>query len=178
MQDDRLKSQGLELRVLMSVAWKITMNHIDQWLSNHAAGITRLQIGVLRMIQHNGASTLSDLSRMWGLDPSTLVPTVDGLEKKGWVTRQRDQDDRRRVLISITLDGEELVNSIPFLSEDDPLVGALGELENDDRHQLISLMCKLVHHMPEGAQMMKESQSRLVASGAKETYLICKQQEN
>lgn len=158
----------------MSVAWKVTMSFVEQWLSTHEPGITRLQVGALRMIQHEGASTLSDLSRMWGLDPSTLVPTIDGLEKKGFVTRQRDQDDRRRVLISITPSGEELIKRIPYLSEDDPLVTAVEEMGEDDRQHLVRLMCKLVHHMPEGEQMMKEAQSRLLASGAKETYLICK----
>ena len=40
--------------------------------------------------------TSSELSRKFQVDPSTLVPTVNGLEKRGLIYRTRDTNDRRR----------------------------------------------------------------------------------
>ncbi|PJF23565.1 MAG: hypothetical protein CUN56_00280 [Phototrophicales bacterium] len=172
--DEKLKTHVFELRVLMSLAWKSAMQHLDQWLAQHEADITRVQLGVMRTIDQEGAHTLSDLSRKWGLDPSTLVPTVDALERKRYITKQRDPQDRRRVLISLTELGKQVVANVPLIPEDDPLFNALKSLGEQDTHQLLTLLCKLVHRMPQGEQLIEDAQSRLFAHGAKETYLICK----
>lgn len=178
LEDDKLRTHVFELRVLMSLAWKSAMHHLEQWLAQHEADITRVQLGVLRMIEHEGAHTLSDLSRKWGLDPSTLVPTIDALERKDYVSRERDPQDRRRVLISLTERGRLIIQHVPLIADDDPLLNALNTLGEADTQQLLTLLCRLVHLMPEGEQMMEDAQSRLFAYGAKETHLICKQQKS
>jgi DNA-binding MarR family transcriptional regulator len=50
--------------------------------------------------------TLGQIARMQGVTPATATTLVTTLENRGWVTREHDQDDRRRVVVSLTREGE------------------------------------------------------------------------
>lgn len=45
--------------------------------------------------------------RLW-LDSGTMTPVLKKLEAKGYITRERSQDDERSVTVAITQKGEEL----------------------------------------------------------------------
>jgi DNA-binding MarR family transcriptional regulator len=175
MMDERLYTRMLELRMMTHLLWKASSQAMDQWLLEQGMDITRLQMGVLRMLEHHGPQTISELSRKFGLDASTLVPTVDALERKGWVIRERDPNDRRRVPLTLTEAGHSIMGSIPSVVEGDPLVFAMREMDDEHVTQIITYLHELVMHLPDGEQMLKDFQARLVANGAKEQYLICKQ---
>src|SRR4051794_16318242 len=49
---------------------------------------------------------LRALARLAGIAAPTATRMVDGLEARGLVTRRRDPDDGRAVLIALTADGE------------------------------------------------------------------------
>jgi DNA-binding MarR family transcriptional regulator len=46
-----------------------------------------------------GSATLSELTRMTGLSPSAMTTCIDRLERAGYVKRQSDTQDRRRVMV-------------------------------------------------------------------------------
>lgn len=50
---------------------------------------------------------LRALARLAGIAAPTATRMVDGLEARGLVTRRRDPDDGRAVLIALTADGED-----------------------------------------------------------------------
>jgi hypothetical protein len=60
------------------------------------AGFELYDYGVLALLAE-GALTV---------DPSRLVALLDSLEKRGLIVRQRDVQDRRRHVVSITADGK------------------------------------------------------------------------
>ncbi len=49
--------------------------------------------------------TISLLANKLGLDPATVVRTVDSLEKRGLVERRRSSQDRRQVFVELTASG-------------------------------------------------------------------------
>jgi len=49
----------------------------------------------LSLILQNPGLTQKSLARAIRRDPSSVVPMLDALEKKGWVMRQRSETDRR-----------------------------------------------------------------------------------
>jgi DNA-binding MarR family transcriptional regulator len=76
-------------------------------------GITGPQLWALKTIsQHEGLS-LGELSKGMYLHPSTMTGLIDRLEKKGFVERYRDQEDRRVIKLRLTTGGEELVVRTP-----------------------------------------------------------------
>ncbi len=175
MTDDELQHATLELKILISVAWKASIIAAEQWLAREGYDLTSLQSAVLRVVSHEGSSTISELSKRFAIDPSTLVPTVDAVERKGFLIRQRDPQDRRRVLLLPTDEGKKLAMRLPHVVDNDPLLIGLQTLGEGDAKQLIQLLFQLVSAMPEGDDWLKHAHSRLLASGLKEENLLCKQ---
>lgn len=127
------------------------------------------------MMAHEGMNTISELSKRFAIDPSTLVPTVDALERKGYITRQRDPADRRRVLLTLTESGATLIARLPHLIAEDPLLQGIEALGEEATSQLIDLLARLVYAMPEGHQLLVNALPRLLSSGLLEENLLCKQ---
>lgn len=166
---------ALELKMLMSVAWKTTTMAYEQWLAREGIDLSGLQSSVLRMVAHEGSYTISELSKRFGVDPSTLVPTVDALQRKGYLIRQRDPNDRRRVLLTLTDEGDQLAKRLPHLIEDDPLLAGIDALGEAKTLELIALLSELVIAMPDGIQLLHNALPRLLATGIHEDKLRCKQ---
>jgi len=65
----------------------------------HQQGFSTTQFMVLGLVekaQETEPCTISSIARRLGIDPATVVRTVDSLEKRGLVERRRDKQDRRR----------------------------------------------------------------------------------
>lgn len=74
----------------------------------HQHGLSTTQFMVLGLIERAGEcepGTISSIATKLGLDPATVVRTVDSLEKRGLVERQRDKLDRRQVFVIFTETG-------------------------------------------------------------------------
>lgn len=132
-----------QVQALVSIAAKMIRNTMDDRLAQEQTGITSLQYGILRIIEH-GAETISVISKRQMLDPSTLVPAVDSLERNGLVRRTKDPKDRRRTPIEITAKGEELLARFPMLNEDDSLVIALSQISDKHQQELVDRLRELV----------------------------------
>jgi DNA-binding MarR family transcriptional regulator len=57
------------------------------------------------------ARPASDVAALLGVTPSTVTSVVDGLVERHLVERRPDTTDRRRVVLSLTRDGERLVTT-------------------------------------------------------------------
>lgn len=153
----------LELRILMSTTAKILRHSLEQCLAEQGIEISALQYSILRSLTHEAHYTITELSRTYGLDPSTLVPAVDALERKGMITRQRDPDDRRRFPLSLTEVGHAFIQQIPIVGDDDPLLIGLRSLGPTDAHTLLNLTRALVRALPDGDDLLSAAQERLQA---------------
>ena len=56
--------------------------------------------------------TVGELGSRLRLDSGTLTPVLKRLEQAGFVTRRRDADDERRVLVSVTAAGRDLEDRV------------------------------------------------------------------
>ena len=73
-------------------------------LSHHVATQVELKdvdLDCLDFLAQNGPATLSALARQAGVHPATMTGVIDRLEKGGWIQRQRDDADRRAVVVSV-----------------------------------------------------------------------------
>ncbi len=76
----------------------------------HQHGFSTTQFMVLGLVEKSREGepyTISTIAAKLGLDPATVVRTVDSLEKRGLVERQRDKQDRRQVFIVFTESGRQ-----------------------------------------------------------------------
>jgi DNA-binding MarR family transcriptional regulator len=144
---------ALELRALLPAIMKLSARSIEQRLAEYDVDISGLQFGLLKMLQRH-PFTLSQLSKLFMLDPSTLVPVVDTLERKGFIERGRDPNDRRRVPLHLTEKAIALLEAMPTFHEDDVLVKSLAQLGQGKSVQLVKLLRELVQSMPEGETVL------------------------
>src|ERR671934_868908 len=89
--------------------------------------VTRTEAGLLNSLSDR-PRRITELAELEGLAQPTVTLLVGRLEERGWVTRQRDPDDRRAVLVSATASGSS----------------ALEQLRSESRemmHEHISAMC-------------------------------------
>jgi DNA-binding MarR family transcriptional regulator len=71
-------------------------------LNHHVSARLELKdvdLDCLNVIDSRGPLSPSALARRTGLHPATITGILDRLERGGWVTRERDPSDRRRVLV-------------------------------------------------------------------------------
>lgn len=70
--------------------------------------LTYPQYLAMLVLWEQGDATVSELGEALGLDSGTLTPMLKRLELAGYVTRERDMDDERRVIVAPTDYGWDL----------------------------------------------------------------------
>ena len=70
--------------------------------------ITYTQYITLMALWDKGALSVKELGNQLYLDSGTLTPLLKTLEAKGFVTRARDKDDERNLIVSLTDEGMKL----------------------------------------------------------------------
>lgn len=80
-------------------------------------GLTYPQYLVMLVLWENSRLTVSELGTRLTLDSGTLTPLLKRLETAGFVKRDRDAEDERRVLVSLTDAGRSLRASAAGIPE-------------------------------------------------------------
>lgn len=75
-------------------------------------GITGRQATLLWLVKGSPGLTLRALAEMEGISPPALSGHIDRLERSGLLVRVRSTEDRRRVGLELTPEGERLLRSV------------------------------------------------------------------
>src|SRR5262249_48626307 len=67
-------------------------------------GINGTALTCLNIRSFRGQMTAGELARATGLTTASITGVVDRLEEAGYVTRERDPHDRRRVVVKLVVD--------------------------------------------------------------------------
>jgi DNA-binding MarR family transcriptional regulator len=109
------------------------------------AGITPALAVTLSWIAENNGAGISDIARGCGTTKPTATATIDKLEHRGFVERQKNPLDRRNVNVTLTPQGRTLSRSIDRYCVRN-MEQLLGRLSQDERQTLVELLEKA---MPE-----------------------------
>lgn len=95
-------------------------------------GINSTDLNCLNILGLNGASTPGGLAAATGLTSASITAAVDRLESKGYVRRERDAHDRRKVLLRLA----EPVGGLQCADAFGPVVeawrGAISDFSDDE----------------------------------------------
>lgn len=124
-------SQPYDLRIFQALRRIIRALDIHSRRLSSEHGITGPQLVCLQSITETGPLTQLALSERVHLSASTIVGILDRLESKGLVERKRDTEDRRRIYVTTTVKGREMVSSAPSPLQEalKEALGGLKELE-------------------------------------------------
>ena len=121
------------IRLLRAYLDAVTLSEALQTRIWHAAELTLAQVRVLRRLTR--PQTLGQLGTELALAPPSVTRLVDRLEERGLIVRQRDLEDRRKVVATLTADGRRLLSAIPFL-EGTAIRTAVDRMKVADRERI------------------------------------------
>jgi DNA-binding MarR family transcriptional regulator len=87
-------------------AYQRAVDDFEEALVHHL-GINRSDARCLDVLEERGPMPAGELAAATGLSPAATTSLVDRLEHAGYLSRVRDESDRRRVLISLTDAGRQ-----------------------------------------------------------------------
>ncbi|HHY46577.1 MAG TPA: MarR family transcriptional regulator [Firmicutes bacterium] len=108
-QYDETEEQVIELELLLREIWRLLKGQIRAELGGH--DVTLVQFYALLALSH-GDLTMSELCDRLAIASSTVTDLVDRLERNGFVTRSRDEDDRRMVRLKLSERGFFVLSSV------------------------------------------------------------------
>jgi DNA-binding MarR family transcriptional regulator len=147
--DDRQSAPG-EPQVVqrLGIAFLTWRRYVQRHVTAH--DITLKQSFVLgRLAEQDGCLLPSRIALLLFCDRPTATVIVKNMEKRGWVRRERDTEDRRQKRVTITEAGRQKLAEIqeqvwePLEAAFDPL----GCLNHDEIETLDGLLARLVKHL-------------------------------
>lgn len=103
-----LKSTDRSLPIALLRARETVMAPIREMLAD--AGVTEQQWRVLRVLNENGPLDGTEVALRASLLAPSLTRITQTLQTKGLVTRESSQTDRRRQMLAITPQGQNLLD--------------------------------------------------------------------
>jgi len=119
--------------LLMIKLGRITMHRFTQALEPY--GVRPRHVAALIELRDRGELTQQSLCGQLHLDPTNLVTILNELEERGYATRRRDPEDRRRHLVYVSRKGLALIDKVTEVMdgvEEELLEG----LDPDERREL------------------------------------------
>ncbi len=98
---------------------------------------------VLSLLLHSAPSCPSELSRSMGVSSARIAALLKHLEQKGFVQRRTDEHDERRVIVSLTGAGRELICK-RRREAIERVAAALRSLGEDDAREYVRLQQKML----------------------------------
>ena len=98
--------------------------------------------GILRLLRMTAGLSQQELASKLQIHPSRLVAILDNLEKRRFVERRANPDDRRLYSLYLTTHGEEVLEKIGKVAREhqDSLLSALS---TEERDELANLLLKI-----------------------------------
>lgn len=104
-------------------------------------GLTYTQYIAMMVMWEEKQLSVKELGEKLFLDSGTMTPVLKSLQQKGFVTRNRSEQDERSVIVKITESGEklkEIAREIPL-----KVAGCVG-LEVEEAQELYKLLYKIL----------------------------------
>lgn len=93
-------------------AWSHLSRRIVADSKEYAVSVPRSQVHLLRMLDRQGALRMSDLAGLLGISQGSCTALVDRALASRLVMRDRDDDDRRVVWVTLSDHGQEVLSEI------------------------------------------------------------------
>lgn len=115
-----------------------------QLMTRH--GLTGPQLLCLRELDSRGPMPSGVLARLLSLSPATVCGILDRLEARGFVIRERQAADKRRIVVRLAAGGRRAVRQAPP-SLQDGFLFKLRALSSEQQAQMNRTLKKLVRMM-------------------------------
>src|SRR5437588_7040030 len=126
--------------LLMIKLGRITLHRFTEALEPF--GIRPRHVAALIELRDHGELTQQSLCGQLHLDPTNLVAILNELEERGYATRRRDPEDRRRHLVEVSKKGIAVIEKVSEVM-DGVEADLLDGLEPAEREQVEGLLTSI-----------------------------------
>ena len=132
--------------VLVALRRVIRATDLHSKQLSKTSGLTAPQILLLNAIRNNEDVTIGKLANDISLSQATVTTILDRLEKRGLVYRERSTQDKRKVHVHLTEDGEKTTLSAPTPLQEQ-FAGQFNALHEWEQSMLISSLQRIAQMM-------------------------------
>lgn len=108
----------------------------------HRRGGKRGQIKILKLLEERGSITQKELLEVLILKSGSVSETVKKLEIQGFIIKERDKNDKRKINIILTNDGRNYLNKQTEINREQEKV-LFTSLSVEEQETLRELLTKL-----------------------------------
>ncbi len=108
--------------------------------------LTYTQYIAMMVLWEHTSISVKDMGELLYLGSGTLTPLLKKLENKGLLTRARDPQDERVVIVTLTEKGDALKEQAVQVPQQ---MGACLQITREEAGQLYSLLYKIMHSLEE-----------------------------
>jgi len=109
-------------------------------------GITGPQLVILQVLSRNNEMSVGELAKAISLGQATVTGILDRLEKRGLIIRRKDDNDKRKVLISPTEESKKVVAVKPSALQQ-TFVGQFEKLQDWEKIMILAVLQRIVAMM-------------------------------
>ncbi|MCC8097415.1 MAG: transcriptional regulator [Eubacterium sp.] len=105
----------------------------------HRRGGKRGQKKIVKLLVEQGSMSQRELQDILDIKSGSLSELVSKLAAKGYIKRERDHKDRRRIILTVTEDGREYLKGLEdeLIRQEDILFSALSESEKEKLYNML-----------------------------------------
>ncbi|RJR21689.1 MAG: MarR family transcriptional regulator [Desulfobacteraceae bacterium] len=92
---------------LITETQRVLMAHLKDRLHQEGVRLSPAQAGLLFLLIQRDGRTMTEVSRLLYADNSSISRLVDRMENTGWVSREREAQDRRAIVLRISDQGRK-----------------------------------------------------------------------
>src|SRR5438034_8518509 len=124
--------------LLMIKLGRVTMHRFTEALEPY--GIRPRHVAALIELRDHGELMQQSLCGQLHLDPTNLVTILNELEERGYATRRRDPEDRRRHLVEVSKKGIAVVDKVSEVMDgvEEELLDGLDPAERKDLEGMLT----------------------------------------
>ncbi|AWL11112.1 HTH-type transcriptional regulator SarZ [Saliniradius amylolyticus] len=109
-------------------------------------GLTGPQLMIMLELQQRSGTMVKKLAEKTNLSPATVTSILDRLELKGLINRVRSTEDKRRVSLTLTDKGEEILAGAPKPLQAN-FINQFDQLHDWEQSQLVASMQRIASMM-------------------------------
>ena len=141
---------GEELMHLFRYCFNLMRRRYHQTVHGKV-GTRQGQGKILSILRRENGIGQKELAERLQIRPASLSELLDKMQKSGWIQRQVNERDRRKINIFLT-DSGQIVSEQMIEARRDMANGVFGVLSQEEQMQLETLLSKLISELEDGGK--------------------------
>jgi DNA-binding MarR family transcriptional regulator len=135
-------------RILDSIRRLVRLLRLTDRAAQSELGLSGAQLFVLHELGRSPSLSLSELAEKTRTDQSSVSVVVTRLVENGYVTRDRDKRDGRRLVLNLSKSGKAVTEKSPPAAQE-KIIEALERIPAADRKRFADVFSKIIEELGE-----------------------------